>query len=163
MLHLINHIELYRIYAIIGSMEIIKLVILIIALAVILGMLIFLYVYKPSKQKAMHKKTQESKQQQHVPSFSKLVDILKKNTSSISELQNAAELILKHYGTIKPKHGITPDKDFKRYAEVIYVISRHPNTSKELVIMFDREIRKRNPTYQREIDEMLNRGLSARG
>jgi hypothetical protein len=144
-------------------MEVINLVILIVALAIILGMLIFLYIYKPSKKKALHVKVQQSIQETKVPSFSKLVDILKKNTSTIAQLQNAADLILKHYGTIKPKRGISPDKDFKRYAEVIFAISSHPNTNKELVIMFDRELSKRNPGYQREIDEMLNRGLSARG
>jgi len=144
-------------------MEVINLIILIVALAIILGILIFLYVYRPSKKKALHVKREQRDQEVSIPTFSKLVEVLKKNTSSIEELQKSAELILKHYGTIKPKHGISPDKDFKRYAEVIFAISKHPNTNKELVLMFDRELSKRNPGYQREIDEMLNRGLSARG
>lgn len=144
-------------------MEILNLVILIVALALVLGILIFFYVYKPSKKKALHVKAKEATVKTETPSFPKLVSIIKKNQSSTSELREAAELILKHYGTIKAKHGISPDKDFKHYAEVIFAISRHPNTNKELVIMFDKELSKRNPSYQREIDEMLNRGLSARG
>ena len=145
-------------------MDIINLVILISAFALVLGILIFFYVYRPSQKKKLHvKKKAEVKEKAEVPSFKKLYDIIKKNSSSIAEIHSAAELILKHYGVIKAKHGVAPNKDFKRYAEVIFAISRHPNTNKELVLMFDKELSKRNPSYQREIDEMLNRGLSARG
>ena len=145
-------------------MDIITLVILISAFALILGILIFFYVYKPSQKKSLHvKKEVEVEKKAQVPSFKKLQDIIKKSTSSTSELRSAIELILKHYAQIKAKHGVAPDKDFKRYAEVIFAISRHPNTNKELVLMFDKELSKRNPSYTREIDEMLNRGLSARG
>ena len=146
-------------------MNIYNLTILIVAMVMILGILIFLYVYRPSQKKALHvksEKAQESESSQ-IPSFKKLLDIVKNNTTSDVELRNAAELIIKHYGTIKPKHGVAPDKDFKRYAEVIFAIARHPNTDKDIVLMFDRELTKRNPSYTREIDEMLNRGLSARG
>ena len=146
-------------------MNIYNLTILIVAMVMILGILIFLYVYRPSQKKTLHvksEKAQESESSQ-IPSFKKLLDIVKNNTTSDVELRNAAELIIKHYGTIKPKHGVAPDKDFKRYAEVIFAIARHPNTDKDIVLMFDRELTKRNPSYTREIDEMLNRGLSARG
>ncbi len=145
-------------------MNILNLSILIATLVFILGILIFFYVYNPSQKKSLHvKKKAEVEKKAQVPSFKKLQDIIKKNTSSTSELRSAIELILKHYGQIKAKHGVAPDKDFKRYAEVIFAISRHPNTNKELVLMFDKELTKRNPSYTREIDEMLNRGLTARG
>jgi hypothetical protein len=145
-------------------MDIVNLILLISAFAFVLGILIFIYVYKPSKKKKLHvKKELKTEKKVETPSFKKLHDIIKKNSSSTSELRSAAELILKYYGVIKAKHGVAPDKDFKRYAEVIFAISRHPNTNKELVLMFDKELSKRNPSYQREIDEMLNRGLSARG
>jgi hypothetical protein len=145
-------------------MNIVNLIILIVALIAVLGILIFLYIYKPSKKRALHVKEEKQKlKEKPVPSFKKLLDIIKNNATTDKELLSAAELILKHYGTIKAKHGVAPDKDFKRYAEAIFAISRHPNTNKDIVIMFDRELSKRNPSYQREIDEMFNRGLSARG
>ena len=146
-------------------MQIINLIILIIAFSVILGMLIFFYVYQPSKKvqkQQVNRPQKPTASPTQIPTFEKLVERMKKRTATIQELQEAAELILKYYGAIKPKNGIAPSKDFKRYGEVMFIIARHPNTTKELVVMFDKELANKNPDYRREIDEMLNRGLSAR-
>ncbi|MEA3523371.1 MAG: hypothetical protein U9R50_10375 [Campylobacterota bacterium] len=121
-----------------------------------------MYVYKPSKKKKLHVKEKEVKIRVQTPSFKKLSDIIKNHASLNTDLYEASELILKHYGVIKAKHGLAPDKDFKRYAEVIFAIATHHNTNKELILMFDKELTRRNPSYKREIEEMLNRGLSAR-
>ena len=145
-------------------MNIVDLIILIIAMMVVLAILVFLYVYRPSKKRSLQvgKEDKNLQENKKIPSFKKLLDTLKNNASTDKELRNAAELIIKHYGTIKAKHGVAPDKDFKRYAEAIFAVSSHPNTNKDIVVMFDRELSKRNKNYQREIDEMLNRGLSSR-
>jgi len=149
---------------IIHLMEVLNLIILIIALVLVLAILIFLYVYKPRKKRESELKDVEARQEKtKIPSFAKLVDIIKTKTTTNSELHNAVELILEYYGDIKPKHGVAPNKDFKRYAEVIFAVTTHPNTDKNLVLQLDRELSKKNPTYKREIDEMLNRGLTARG
>ncbi len=146
-------------------MNIINLIILIVSLVVLLGILVFLYIYKSSKKRSLHveKNTTIKKDISEIPSFNKLLDVIKDNSSSDKELLSSVELIIKYYGTIKPKHGVVADKDFKRYGEAIFAVSRHKNTNKDIVLMFDRELSKRNPNYQREIDEMFNRGLSARG
>ncbi len=149
-------------------MQVIQLLILIIAFSLILGFLIFLYVYRPAQKRkaaaiaAAQKKEPDEPGMVGIPSFEQLVSQIKRTASNEVQLRDAAEKILKYYGTIKPKHGVVPDKDFRRYAEVIFAICSHPNTTKELVLMFDRELVNRNPEYAREIDEMLNRGLSAR-
>lgn len=148
-------------------MHIIELLILIMAFSVVLGLLIFLYIYKPAQKRkaAMAVQVQTVKsapQRGEIPTFDALLLKIKNRYSDEATLREAAELVLRHYGTIEPKHGVVPNKDFRRYAEAIYAISVHPNTTKELVVMFDRELSRRNPSYAREIEEMLNRGLSAR-
>ncbi len=143
-------------------MEILNLIILIATLLTVLGFLVFLYVYKSSKKKKLPAKQVKSEKKVEVPSFKKLSDSIKNNASLDTDLRKSIELILKYYGVIKPKHGLSPNKDFKRYAEVIFAITTHHNTNKELVLMFDRELTRKNPSYKREIEEMLNRGLSAR-
>ncbi len=151
-------------------MQVIQLLILIIAFSLILGFLVFLYVYRPAqKRKAAAAAAAAVKKEANgepviagIPNFDHLVAKIKKTSSEEGDLRDAAEKILKYYGTIKPKRGVVPDKDFRRYAEVIFAICSHPNTTKEVVLMFDRGLVERNPEYAREIDEMLNRGLSAR-
>ncbi|MBN2897033.1 MAG: hypothetical protein JXK05_14215 [Campylobacterales bacterium] len=148
-------------------MHIIELLILIIAFSVVLGLLIFLYVYKPAQKRkaAMRLQAEAIKstpQRSEIPTFDTLLLKIKNRYSDEATLREAAELMLRYYGTIEPKHGVVPNKDFRRYGEAIYAISAHPNTTKELVVMFDRELSRRNPSYAREIEEMLNRGLSAR-
>ncbi len=148
-------------------MSIIELLILIMAFSVVLGLLIFLYVYRPAQRRkaAAVMQAKNPKRVLHsreIPTFDTLLLQIKNRRSEEMELREAAELIIRHYGTIEPKHGVVPNKDFKRYGEAIYAISAHPNTSKEVVVMFDRELSRRNPSYAREIEEMLNRGLSAR-
>ena len=148
-------------------MELSKLVILSIAFSIVLVLLTFLYIYRPAKKKALERQKKRidtvEKRREEIPSFHKLVDLIKSKATTTEELDAAVKTLLKYYGKIKPKNGIAPSKDFKRYAEVIYAVARHPNTNKDIVLFFDRELNRLNPDYAREIDEMLNRGLSARG
>ena len=146
-------------------MGIIKLSILIVAFSIILSLLIFIYIYKPAKARARVRteKRATKKEKREVPTFAKLVQKIKMRDTTSEELEKAVRLLLKYYGTIPSKNGIAPSREFKKYAEVIYFVARHPNTTKEIVLFFDKEINAKNPQYHREIDEMLSRGLTARG
>ena len=143
-------------------MEIDNILLLIIIFAILLAVLVIFYGFKPSKKKPKAAQKSSVKPKVQVPTFAELLKQVKTKSTSSAQLAEAAELILKYYGTIKDKHGVMPDSDFQRYGEVIFAICSHPNTTKEIVVSFDRELRKRNPQYDREIEEMLNRGLSAR-
>jgi hypothetical protein len=145
-------------------MELVNLIILIVICVLVLGILLYLYLSSAKKREAKKKvESVEVKERVKVPSFAKLAETIKLSASTNEQLHEAVDLILKHYPKIKPKNGTSPSKDFKRYADVIFSVTTHPNTDKELVLKLDRELSKHNPSYRREIDEMLNRGLSARG
>ena len=125
----------------------------------------FFYVYRPSKQKPqqIEEPFVTSTPRENIPSFEELYAIMKRRSTSTQALEKAAEQTLKYYGTIKPKHGIAPSKEFKNYGEMMFLVARHPNTTKEIILKFNTGLMAKNPAYKREIDEMLNRGLTARG
>lgn len=96
-------------------------------------------------------------------SFDVLAGIIKAKESSASDLKSALDEIITHHGKIKERLGTTPHPDFKRYAGVILAICRHGNTSKELILSFDKSLSSKNPKYRRDIDEAVQKGLNSRG
>jgi len=52
--------------------------------------------------------------------------------------------------------------DFDIYMEILFTICRHPNTNKDIVIKFDRELGRLNPEYKKEINEAITKGLNSR-
>jgi hypothetical protein len=72
-------------------------------------------------------------------------------------------MILKYYGHIHEKLGIRSHPDFDIYMEILIIICRHPNTNKDIIIKFDKELTRLNPSYKAEINEALTKGLNSRG
>jgi len=151
-------------------MEITLLVKSIAGLVVILGILIFLFLYslsnkraKAKKEAKKAKKSQPAKQKSTHYKLEDLVAVIRNKKSTTKELQEALDLIIKNYGHIHPKLGIRTHPDFDIYAEVLLRICRHPNTTKDIIIKFDRELEKLNPEYVREINDALTKGLNSRG
>jgi hypothetical protein len=136
-------------------------------LVVVLAVLIFFLFYIPKKKKEKEKKKLINKSKSNnafeYPSFKSLVKIVKNKESSSEELVDALALIIKHYGVIPAKLGIRTHPEFTTYAELIMRICRHPNTTKDLIVQFDRELERKNPQYKKEINDFLTKGLNSRG
>jgi len=136
-------------------------------LVAILAVLIFFLFYMPRKRKEREKKKivpkAKSKSVIDYPSFEDLVKIVKTKTSTAEDLADALNLIIEHYGTIPAKLGIRTHPEFTAYAELVMRVCRHPNTNKNIIVKFDRDLEKKNPEYKKEINDFLTKGLNSRG
>lgn len=133
-----------------------------IGLVVILGILVFILVLPANKkEKKKHKiRVSEKKEKTDLES---LRHIIRNRVSSKQELQNALNLVIKHHGKIPKKLGTRVNPQFDSYMEILIMICRHPNTDKDLIIKFDKELANLNPEYKSEINESITKGLDSRG
>lgn len=151
-------------------MEITLLIKSIMGLVVILGLLVFL-LFLPSRKKkkisvASKKvsKTSESPQKNRIESgLNSLLAIIKDRKTTTSKLKEALDLVIKHHGVVHKKLGLRPHPDFDLYMDILFTICRHPNTSKDLIVKFDRELERLNPEYKKEINDAISKGLNSRG
>ena len=131
----------------------------------LLAILVFSLMYSSKKVKVKKKIVKEKKERfgDDFNSLENLAKIIKDKKSTTQELQTALDLIIKHHGTIHKKLGIRAHPDFNIYAEVILRICRHPNTTKNLILKFDRELQSKNKEYHKDIEDFLTKGLNSRG
>jgi len=133
-------------------------------LIVILAFLVFFLLYIPKKKKHIEKvKKAQKEYTREYPSLHDLLEIIKDKHSTTEELSSAVESVLKHHGTIHAKLGMRSHPDFDIYSEMLLRICRHPHTSKEIVLKFNRELEKKNPHYKIEINDAITKGLNSRG
>lgn len=132
-------------------------------LIALLGVLMFLLLYTPGKAKKISaKKSQESASGKGQPTLKALKQIIKNTNASTQELEDALNLVLKHYGVIQPKTGAKIHSDFDDYLEILIHVGRHKHINKNILLGFDKELEKRNPSYKKEINDALMIGLSSR-
>lgn len=151
-------------------MEITLLIKSIMGLVVILGLLVFL-LFMPSRKKKKNsvasKKVSETSdipQKKKINSdLSFLHTLIKDRKTSTSGLKEALDLVIKHHGVVHKKLGLRPHPDFDIYMDILFTICRHPHTSKDLIVKFDRELEKLNPEYKKEINDAIAKGLNSRG
>ncbi len=150
-------------------MDVVLLVKSIAGLTVILGILLFIFLYSPNaKKKQKEKKKAQKRYTTPTPpkpktDWKSLIKVLRNRESSTEELKEALDLMLKYHGKIPDKLGIRVNPEFDKYAEAILRLCRHPNTNKDLIIDFDKELERRNPEYIKEINDALTKGLNSRG
>ncbi|QOP44829.1 hypothetical protein [Sulfurimonas paralvinellae] len=147
-------------------MDIVLLIKSIMGLVVILGILIVFFLYMPfgKEQKTQKKKvyTQPSKPKpKH--ELKELLSVIRDKNATNQQLSEALDAIIKYHGHIPSKLGIRCHPDFDIYSEILLRICRHPNTDKDIIVNFDKELEKRNPEYVREINDSLTKGLNSRG
>jgi hypothetical protein len=138
----------------------------IMGLIVILAVLMFFLFLEPSKENAKKKNPSIEKYEGNTsttPDFKSLVYVIKNKKSNATELLEAVQLITKYYGVINKKLGMRLHPDFDIYADLLFTICRHKHTNKDIIIHFDRELRRLNPEYKKEINEVLTKGLNSRG
>ncbi len=148
-------------------MEITLLVKSILGLVVILGLLIFLLLLpfrkKQQKKKQTSKVHTTQKKQKEKPDLKSLHAVIKNKNSTEAELKEALELIIKYYGKVHKKLGLRAHPEFEIYRDILFKICRHPNTNKDLIVGFDRDLGRLNPEYKQEINEAITKGLNSRG
>ncbi|MFT5835820.1 MAG: hypothetical protein ACI9RG_000713 [Sulfurimonas sp.] len=147
-------------------MEITLLIKSILGLVVILAILMFLLFFS-SKQKKQAQNTEAKKAsftQRNSPNINLeyLSSIIKNKKSTTKELKEALELVLKHHGRVHEKLGMRAHPDFDVYKDILFRICRHPNTNKDIVVKFDRELGRLNPDYKKDINEAVTKGLNSR-
>ena len=147
-------------------MDIVLLVKSIAGLSAILVILLLFFIYT-SKNKSKKQKKKKSYTSPTPPKpkydWDTLIKVVRNRQATTQELQETLALILKYHGTIAPKLGIRANPEFDKYAEVLLRLCRHPNTNKDLIIDFDKELEKKNPEYIKEINDALTKGLNSRG
>lgn len=144
-------------------MELSLLVKAIAGLVVVLGILIFLLLL-PKKIKG-NKKVSASKTSNKSPiktDLDSLRYIIRNRISSTKQLGDALDLIIQHHGNIPNKLGIRVNPQFDAYMEILVTLCRHPNASKDIIIKFDKELTKLNPSYKSEINDAITKGLNSR-
>jgi len=146
-------------------MDVVFLVKSIAGLSIILGILLFVFLYSPKKnsQKSVKKSYTTPTPPQPKTDWKSLIKVLRNRESTAEELKDALDMILKYHGTIPKKLGVRVNPEFDKYSEVLLRICRHPNTNKNLIVDFDRELERRNPEYIKEINDALTKGLNSRG
>ena len=133
-----------------------------VGLLVVLAILVFLMISVPKAKKKKKAKVVSVSSKVNID-FDHLRAIVRNKKSTSEELKEALELILKYHGTIHTKLGLRAHPDFDMYMDVILHICRHPNTNKDLILNFDKELVAKNPDYKIEINDSLTKGLNSRG
>jgi len=136
-------------------------------LVVILGILMFMLLYKPKDKRAKNVKKQvkkpvNNKQNEKKVDLQTLRAIIKSKSSTTKDLDIAVDNVLKSYGSIPKKLGIRTHPDFDIYSEMLFMLTKHKNANKNIILRFNRELEKRNPQYKLEINDAVSRGLNAR-
>lgn len=144
----------------------------IVGLALILAILIFLLFLDPKKHKHASsksaKKTHAHTEKKETvssekPKLETLVNIIKNKKTDTQKLSESLSLIIEYYGTINKKLATRAHPDFAIYGDILFNICRHPNTNKDIILTFDKELQKLNPEYKKEINEAITKGLYSRG
>jgi len=148
-------------------MDVVLLIKSIAGLVALLAILIVIFLYL-SNAKKKREEQKRPKEQKATPKRVKhelkdLLAVIRNKNASTKELAEALDLILKYHGHIPKKLGIRCHPDFDIYAEILLRICRHPNTNKDIILKFDRELERLNPEYLREINDALTKGLNSRG
>ena len=149
-------------------MNIFNIIALILGLLIVLVIVVFVIIKLTSRDKAASVVTQiesapqTSKEAVKSYDLESLMKIIKNKKSSASDLQEALDMIILHYGEIHPKLGTRAHPDFDNYVEIIIRLCHHPRVTSKMVIKFDKELRAKNPEYEREINDTVTKGLNSR-
>ncbi|MFA6196125.1 MAG: hypothetical protein WC656_05740 [Sulfurimonas sp.] len=130
-------------------------------LVLILGFLIFLLLLA-RKKRTEQSVTEVKMTKEPVVDLEYLKAIIEHKRTTSKELQAALDLVLKHYGVIPSKVGVLYHHDFQIYMDILFSICIHPNTNKDIILRFDKELERLNPEYKVEINEAITKGLNSR-
>ncbi|MDY0115962.1 MAG: hypothetical protein RBR59_00110 [Sulfurimonadaceae bacterium] len=144
-------------------MEITLLIKSIIGLVAVLGILLY-FLFAPAKKEKIKKikKADIIIENGMKTDLASLASVMRRPTSTQKELEEASRLLLKYHGKFHPKMGLRLHPDFSIYHTILIAICRHKNTTKEIILMLDKELTALNPEYKKEINEAVTKGLNSR-
>ena len=133
-------------------MEITSLVLVVIGLIIVLGILMFFLFSARAKAKKNKQRIFEAKVKKS--DFNTLLAVIQSQKSNSQELKEALDLVLKDYGEID---------NLESYMNILFAICLHPNTNKNIILSFNKELVRLNPKYKVEINGAISKGLNSRG
>lgn len=140
-------------------MDVATLVIIVLVLIVILAVLLIIYLRSFAKEYS-HNST--GSQKAPTKTFEELIAQIKSRQSSVAELKSALDEIVEFYAKIPDKVDHKEHEMFKVYEDILQSICTHPNTSKEIILKFNKSLEQKNPMYKKEINSAVKKGLDAR-
>lgn len=145
------------------QMDINLLIQTIVGLVVLLGILVF-FLVMPSKKKTQITKKSHRNNSSTVKKtdLETLRQIIRNRVSTKAQLKEALEDVIKYHGSIPKRLGSRVNPQFDGYMEMLIMICRHPNTDKNLILNFDKDLARLNPEYKAEINDSIKRGLDSR-
>ena len=133
-------------------------------LIVILTILTILLLMSPKKKTKKKKIEPVVKKNNSIQTdLASLKAIIKNKKTTKKELKSTLDLVLKHHGNIHKKLGSRSHPDFDTYMEILMIICKHPNTTKDIIIEFDKALVRKNPDYKSDINDAITKGLNSRG
>ncbi len=135
-------------------------------LFVVLGLLVSVLVLAPKSKKREAPKSKKVVKKQKVKSKTDLEflrTIVKNRKSTVDELKEALDLVLKYHGTIPKKLGLRAHPESQIYMDILFSVCRHPNANKDIIVSFDKELGRLNPDYKKDLNDAMMRGLNSRG
>jgi len=134
-------------------------------LVAVLVVLVFLFVV-PSQMKGKPKKVKSvspAKKQEAKTDLKSLAAIINHKNTSAKTLQTTLNLVIQHHGIITNKLGTRTHPDFDIYMGILVAICRHPHTSKDIIMKFNKELERLNPKYKKDIQSTTSNALDSRG
>jgi len=129
----------------------------IIGLVIVLSILIFIFLYTSNK-KSKNKTVIVDKKEAIKLSLVELKRGIKNEKTTLQELNETLDLVLKDY----PYIGTNDEQSLNIYMLILMALCRHPKTSTSIIIKFEKELVKLNPSYETEINKAVIAGLDSR-
>jgi len=130
-------------------------------LTVLLIILVYL-LFLSLKDKPKIKQIKKTKQKTMPPSLSELYAIVKDKNTDSNKLKETLQQIIKYYGKIPKKAGVSLPKELCIMEDIIYLVCRHPSVTSQIVLEFISGLEKLNNDYKAKINNALTRGLNSR-
>jgi len=139
-------------------MDVVTLIGIGVGLLILLAVL-FIFFYLPKRRE---KNKPVVKRVENEINLQTLRKIIKNPESTTKELKDAVDIVIEKYGNISKKVQFQISPEFDVYYEMMYMLCANPNTNKNIILYFDKELSRRNPDYKQEIAEAMQKGLSSR-
>lgn len=140
----------------IGVMNLVLIALVLIVLSVLIFLILKLGGDKESeKQKSLDEVANENSR------LDDLLFIVSRRSSSKSELSSAAIEFVRKLPFPKKDSSKVPE-NAKEYLNFILLLASHKNTDAKLIAFVNKELKKRNPSYIKEIDIYEDQGIRQR-
>ncbi len=146
-------------------MEATQLAQFVVLLVLVLITLVFLLFINPRKKVKLQKTqvaTNDGIKKEICTTVNCILLVMKNKKSTKEELEEAIGYLLKYHKDIPSKLGIRANPEFEYYKEIFFYLCKHKNATTKLILELDKELSSANPSYKKEINESIARGLEAR-